>query len=206
MGRKNVLEGSECEPVLQRLIAARWQSQAIALYLASRFGVEVTSSAIRHYAKRHEDEIKESLPDYDAAGALAEGWREVAIDEFVDVVGSLGQLVRLQQRRVLVEFELEKKFQKGMDSTRHEIKLLGDLLEQYHGLLQQYGIAPTPDVNVNVRGAMVFGQMPQRNVIELVQSEEERDQVISFARLVNERAPAIEQSENGSSNGKVDGE
>jgi len=180
MPRPAVIKGTEYEDLIQRLIAAQWSSNAIALYLDARYGYTVDASTIRRYRAQHAAEIADRYPDL-AAAATERTYVEshVRSDEFVDVVGSLAELIHMQRQRLEIDLSLERnEFRKLLPDTRHEIRLMADMLDQYQRLLQDWGVVPkaelTMTLNVPHESAAVdvseFEELPaddQEHVLDL---------------------------------------
>lgn len=187
MGKAKI-KGRDHEPVVRRLIAAGWTSTSISSYLAARFGEKVDASTIRLYRVDHREEIEEEHPDLTLAHAhktFAD--QNLSRDVPVDVIGALQEMIHMQRARIELDVRHEESMSKLFTSTRSEIKLLADLLEQYHGLLQDWGIVPRSgiEIDVNVQ-AQVYQPQQVMPLIDLV-NEDEIGKAIEFARLVHEK-------------------
>ena len=192
------IKDTEYEDVVRRMIAAEWTSTSIALYVTSRYGTRLHDSTVRVYRLKNGDEIRDEYPDLAAAGEQAVfKERALSADSTIDTLGKLQEMIRLQEARIVVDVAHEETMGKLFGSTRHEIATLAKLLEQYHGVLQDWGVVPTAgvDVNVNVDMPQVVGS-PVR-VIDVLERDE-MDDAIGFARLIAGRS-----QEKASGNGEV---
>lgn len=186
------IDGWENVEVIERLHAAGWTSTSIALYVKARYGMDVSASAIRYYVQRKQDEIEERWGEIRAGTAAATTVSQR--EELVDTVGTLGAAIRLQWSRIEKDVQMEQQFPKGFEGTRHEFDVLSRMVGQYHSMLQDYGVAPVAGQEVTVRHAEPEPEGHGAAVIDVVESEEEREQVIAFSRLVNRE---IESGGNG---------
>lgn len=188
-GRPPLIKGTEWQTLVDRLIAVGWSSASISLYLKTRFKHEVASSTVRVYRLDHEKRIKEEYPHLAATGQeLAFQLAKFKSDEFVDAVGLLGELILMQRDRIEVDLRVEGSFSKLLPDTRHELRLLGDLLLQYHQMLQDWGVAPKAGLEVFVQtGLPTEAEAISAPLVEIL-DEEELDDVISLSRRISERA------------------
>jgi len=178
------IKGSEHEELIRRLIAAGWTSVAISLYMQVRYGYELHDSTIRVYRLKEQESIKKEWPDLELA-SRQEVFKEKAVhdDGLVDVIGKLQMLIRLQEQRIVIDVKHEEQMGKLFGSTRQELKVMGELLQQYHETLQDWGIVPKAGEEVRVRIGMEEQQESNVMLVDVI-DEEDLDSVIEFGRLV----------------------
>jgi len=190
MARPAAIKGTEWQPLIDQLLAAQWSSNVISMYLMARFAYDVDSSTIRKYEKTNRTRIRKDYPDLIAATeerVYVEAHK--ASDAFVDVIRGMGELIRLQRERLEIDLAIEKNdFHKLLPDTKHEIRLLADLMSQYHELLQDWGVVPSQGIEVNLR----LDPGPEEaveNGTTMVLEGKEKARVLSMARDLHEALP-----------------
>jgi len=189
MPKRSKIEASEYQDVIERLIASGWSSGSISLYMGTRYQFEIDDSTVRRYKSKHSSEIEKKYPDLVAEGKLNEIQKgRVDKDEFVDTVGTLGTIINMQMERIEADVKLEKQFGKLMPTTKHELRLLTDMLRQYNEVMQDYGVVPKVGETLEVRQLGSVNTGMTKPILESL-SPEQVDDVFSFAKTVHEALP-----------------
>jgi len=185
---KAKIKGRDHEDVVRRLIAAGWTSPSIALYIRTRFGVEVHDSTVRVYRLAEGKHIADEHPDIAQASAhktFAD--RHIRQDDFVDTIGVLQEMIHLQRERIEIDIAHEAQMGKLFSSTKGEIKLYAELVAQYQELLQDWGVVPRAGLDVRVEMEQVYSPAQVMPIIDVMTSNEQ-DMAIQFSKMVNERS------------------
>lgn len=191
MPKRSKIEVSEYQEVVDRLIASGWSSGSITLYMGTRYQFEIDDSTVRRYKQKNLKRIQEDYPDLVAEGKLAELQKgRIDKDEFVDTVGTLGTIINMQMERISADVTLEKQFGKLMPTTKHELRLLTDMVRQYNEMLQDYGIVPKVGETLDIRqiGQSQTAQMSAPITESL--SDEQMEEVFSFSKTIHEALPS----------------
>lgn len=188
MGRPPLIRNTDYEDIVERSLAAGWSSNSISMYLANRFGHQVEASTIRRHRLSNWNKIVEKYPDL-----VHEGEQRVfveahqASDEFVDVLRSLGEMIRIQRERIEMMLGRERDMTFLTPETRKEIEVFGKLVDSYHAKLQDWGVAPVAgmEMHLTVRPEAAI-EAESRPIIDLL-DREERDTVIELSRTLHRR-------------------
>lgn len=198
MSKVAKIKGHLHEPLIRRFIAAGWSSVAISLYMMSRFGYEVHDSTIRVYRLAEKDSIREEWPELEAAQVQTVFKEKVLnADDAIDVLGRLASIIRLQEARIMIDVTHEEQMGKLFGSTKHEIKVYGDMLRQYHEAMQDWGIVPRAGAEITVRFGLDEPEVQPVMLIDVIE-EEDVETAAQFGRLVASKAKMLG---NGSTNG-----
>ena len=190
MGKRSKIEASDYQEVVERLIASGWSSGSIALYMGTRYQFEIDDSTVRRYKQKHIKDIEQKYPELVAEGKLEElQQNRIDKDEFVDTVGTLGTIINMQMERIQADVKLEKQFGKLMPTTKHELRLLTDMVRQYNEILQDYGVVPKVGETLEVKALGPVNQGMTKPILESL-SDEQIEDVFSFAKTVHEALPA----------------
>ena len=189
MGKRSKIEASEYKEVVDRLIASGWSSGSITLYMGTRYQFNIDDSTVRRYKQKNIKQIELDYPDLIAEGKLEELQKtRIDKDEFVDTVGSLGTVINMQMERIQGDIKLEKQFGKLMPTTKHELRLLTDMVRQYNEIMQDYGIVPKVGETLELKNVGEINQGMTKPILESL-SPEQVDDVFSFAKTVHEALP-----------------
>ncbi len=189
MGKRSKIEASEYKEVVDRLIASGWSSGSITLYMGTRYQFNIDDSTVRRYKQKNIKQIELDYPDLIAEGKLEELQKtRIDKDEFVDTVGTLGTVINMQMERIQGDIKLEKQFGKLMPTTKHELRLLTDMVRQYNEIMQDYGIVPKVGETLEVKNVGEINQGMTKPILESL-SPEQVDDVFSFAKTVHEALP-----------------
>jgi len=78
------------------------------------------------------------------------------------------------------------------NTTRHEIELLGNMLHEYHSMLQDFGVVPkVGDVTAAVGVAAPGGAAVSFPLLEML-DDEDRENVISLSRSIHSKQKQLE--------------
>jgi hypothetical protein len=193
IGRPPTIKGTDHQDLIDQCLAAGWTSEAISLFLRVRYGKDVAGSSIRRYWGEERGRILDAYPELVAADQERVYVRaHQSSHHFVDTLGSIGELIRLQRERLEVGLRLEQATAGFLvDGNRHEIRLLADLVEQYHAILQDWGVVPKAGVDVQLR---IDGATPTATVTDHlgpvidILDPEDQAKVIDLARVIHDRA------------------
>ncbi len=194
------IEGQPWEDDVQELHAAGWTSVMVALWLKSRYGVDVSARGVRSYCARHRAEIDRKYGHLIAPDGrkLESPFRS---DEFTDSLGQMNEAIRLQRDRVLTGWRAEQANPNDGVRLNVEVRLWADLVAKEHELRRDYGLAPKAPVHVEVVQEVTMPEIDTRlRPIELARTAEERQLMHDHARLIHElgkRADALEHGGNG---------
>jgi hypothetical protein len=189
MGKRSKIEASEYKEVVDRLIASGWSSGSITLYMGTRYQFNIDDSTVRRYKQKNIKQIELDYPDLIAEGKLEELQKtRIDKDEFVDTVGTLGTVINMQMERIQGDIKLEKQFGKLMPTTKHELRLLTDMVRQYNEIMQDYGIVPKVGETLEVKNVGEINQGMTKPILESLSPEQVND-VFSFAKTVHEALP-----------------
>ena len=189
MAKRSKIEASEYKEVVDRLIASGWSSGSITLYMGTRYQFQIDDSTVRRYKQKNIKQIELDYPDLIAEGKLEELQKSrIDKDEFVDTVGTLGTVINMQMERIQGDIKLEKQFGKLMPTTKHELRLLTDMVRQYNEIMQDYGIVPKVGETLEVKNVGEINQGMTKPILESL-SPEQVDDVFSFAKTVHEALP-----------------
>jgi len=189
MGKRSKIEASEYKEVVDRLIASGWSSGSITLYMGTRYQFNIDDSTVRRYKQKNIKQIELDYPDLIAEGKLEELQKtRIDKDEFVDTVGTLGTVINMQMERIQGDIKLEKQFGKLMPTTKHELRLLTDMVRQYNEIMQDYGIVPKVGETLELKNVGEINQGMTKPILESL-SPEQVDDVFSFAKTVHEALP-----------------
>ena len=190
MPKRSKIEASDYQEVVDRLIASGWTSGSITLYMGTRYQFEIDDSTVRRYKQKNIQRIKEDYPDLFAEGKLAELQKDrIDKDEFVDTLGTLGTIINMQMERISADVTLEKQFGKLMPTTKHELRLLTDMIKQYNEVMQDYGIVPKVGETLDIRAIGASSVTNSQPLLETLSSEQ-ADEIFSFAKTVHEALPS----------------
>lgn len=190
MPKRSKIEASDYQEVVDRLIASGWTSGSITLYMGTRYQFEIDDSTVRRYKQKNIKRIQEEYPDLVAEGKLAELQKDrIDKDEFVDTLGTLGTVINMQMERISADVTLEKQFGKLMPTTKHELRLLTDMIKQYNEVMQDYGIVPKVGETLDIRAIGSSSVTNSQPLLETLSSEQ-ADEIFSFAKTVHEALPS----------------
>lgn len=118
-----------------RLIKAGWSSTSLERYAAYRYDEEIPASTFRNHMARIEKQ-----PDAGNGLAVTGKNSEKLTGTEIDVMGVRQQLIMLQIQRLAVDSSHEFQMNKLFTSTREEIKLLGQLLNESKADMKDFGV------------------------------------------------------------------
>jgi hypothetical protein len=118
-----------------RLIKAGWSSTSLERYAAYRYDEQIPASTFRNHMARIE-----RAAGTDGSLAVTGKDKEKLTGTEIDVMGVRQQLIMLQIQRLAVDSSHEFQMNKLFTSTREEIKLLGQLLNEAKLDQKDYGL------------------------------------------------------------------
>lgn len=158
-----------------RLIQAGWSSTALERYAKYRFDEVIPASTFRNHMRRIDK--PEALTVTGKSGAGLTGTE-------IDVMGVRQQLIMLQIQRLAVDSAHEFQMNKLFTSTREEMKLLSQLLNEAKADQQDFGVikhnpadllpdVPQPDAGNSPRFAslgQLMGLTPGQNALDVAEA------------------------------------
>jgi len=192
MARPSLINNTEWQEPIERMIASGWSSESVSEYMRFRYGHDLAASTVRRHAGRFGKRIRETYPDLVAEDQARTYFvAHAKADDFVDVLGQLGELIHMQRARLEIDLSIEKNdFNKLLPDTRHEIKQLSDLLVTYQSIAQDWGVVPKAGIDVYMTHAAAQ-LVPEEEVIEAKWTEalspDDKQKIIDFTRLAHDQ-------------------
>jgi hypothetical protein len=128
--RKNIIGRSPHQDEYERLILGGWSSLALERYAKFRYGEDIPAKTFRDYRARKKMQVR------------LQAEARIDPEALVDVVAERAQLIAMQKERIAIDLRHERTMNKLFSTTRNEMELLGKLLDQYKGDLQDLGAFP----------------------------------------------------------------